>query len=147
MFAPYEALLSALADEVGMDASSLIAAQEIVIDGQPIHLKLDGEGERAEVWLCCRLGVPAKAHRALTLRTLLQANHLWTGTGGATLGMDDDMVSLSVRRRLDGLHVDGLAVLLAKTADISLAWRDFITQGRSQPGLPEFFDDAFSVRI
>ncbi|WP_159912520.1 CesT family type III secretion system chaperone [Pantoea sp. 18069] len=147
MFAPYEELLSALAEEVGLEASSLISSQEIVIDDLPITLKLEGEGEQAEVRLCCRLGAPSQARWALTIRTMLQANHLWTGTGGATLGMESDTVSLSVRRLLSELDADRLAVVLAKTADIGLAWQDFITQDQSIPVLPEFFHGASSVRV
>ena len=148
MFAPYEDLLSALAEEVGLEASSLISSQEIVIDELPISLKLEGEGEQAELRLCCQLGIPSKARWALAIRTMLQANHLWTGTGGATLGMlENDMVSLSVRRLLSRLNADRLAVLLAKTADIGLAWQDFITQDQAVPVMPEFFHEASLVRV
>ena len=148
MFAPYEDLLSALAEEVGLEASSLISSQEIVIDELPISLKLEGEAEQAELRLCCQLGIPTKARWALAIRTMLQANHLWTGTGGATLGMlENDMVSLSVRRLLSKLNADRLAVLLAKTADIGLAWQDFITQDQAMPVMPEFFHEASLVRV
>jgi len=148
MFAPYEDLLSALAEEVGLEASSLISSQEIVIDELPISLRLEGEGEQAELRLSCQLGIPSKLRWALAIRTMLQANHLWTGTGGATLGMlENDMVSLSVRRLLSRLNADRLAVLLAKTADIGLAWQDFITQDQAVPVMPEFFHEASLVRV
>lgn len=148
MFAPYQALLSALAEEVGLEASSLIASQEIVIDDLPISLLLEGEGEQAELRLSCQLGVPGKSRWTMDMRTMLQANHLWTGTGGATLGMlESGMVSLSVRRLLSELNADRLAVLLAKIADIGLAWQDFIAQDQTLPMLPEFFHDALHVRI
>ncbi|MBS7780631.1 CesT family type III secretion system chaperone [Acidovorax sp. CCYZU-2555] len=148
MFAPYQDLLSALAEEVGLEASSLISSQEIVIDDLPISLKLEGEGEQAQLCLCCLLGIPSEGRWALAIRTMLQANHLWTGTSGATLGMlENHTVSLSVRRLLSELDADRLAVLLAKTADIGLAWQDFITQDQTIAVLPEFFHDAPHVPV
>ena len=148
MFAPYQELLSALAEEVGLEASALISSQEIVIDDLPISMKLEGEGEQAQLRLSCELGIPSKARWTLAIRTMLQANHLWTGTGGATLGMlEHGMVSLSVRRLLSQLNADRLAVLLAKTAHIGLAWQDFIIQDQSIPVLPEFLHDARQVRV
>ncbi|RIX71208.1 hypothetical protein, partial [Acidovorax cavernicola] len=70
MVAPYEALLSALAEEVGLEASALISSEEIVIDDLPIALCLEGAGEQAELCLRCALGIPAKARWTLVIRNL-----------------------------------------------------------------------------
>ncbi len=140
----YQHLLTTLAQEIGLDTASLLATEEIVIDDLAIGLQLQGEGEREEVVLCSLLAAP-EAHRwDEVARALMQANHLWTGIPGATLGMlpDDDTVSLNVRRPLRELDAEKLAVLLAKTADLGLSWQDFIVSGQATPGVPAFFDAA-----
>ncbi len=136
MYLPYQDLLTALAEETGLEAASLIATEEIVIDDLLIGLQLKGEGDDAEVLLCSQLGTVSPGRWNEVARALLLANHLWTGTGGATLGLlpDDDTVSLSVRQPLRDLDANKLAVLLAKTTDIGLAWQDFINR---DPGAPE----------
>ena len=140
----YQNLLTTLAQEIGLEAVSLIATEEIIIDDLAIGLQLQGEGERAEVVLCSLLAAPEKDRWDEVARALMQANHLWTGISGATLGMlpEDDTVSLNVRRPLHALDAEKLAVLLAKTADLGLAWQDFIVSGQATPGVPAFFEIA-----
>jgi hypothetical protein len=148
MSQPYQDLLTALAEEIGLDAASLIATEEIVIDDLPIGLQLYGKGDQAEVLLCSLLAAPSADRWAEVAAALLHANHLWTGTGGATLGMlpVDNTVSLNLRRPLRDLDSEKLAVLLAKTADIGLAWQDYIASGISTPGVPAHFDRDASLR-
>jgi hypothetical protein len=138
----YQHLLTTLAQEIGLDTVSLLATEEIVIDELAIGLQLQGVGEREEVVLCSLLAAPKMDRWDEVARALMQANHLWTGIPGATLGMlpDDDTVSLNVRRPLRELDAEKLAVLLAKTADLGLAWQDFIVSGHASPGIPAFFD-------
>lgn len=144
----YQTLLTQLADEIGLDPEGLLATEEIVIDELPIGLQLEGEGDEAEVWLCSLLAAPGANRWQEVARTLLQANHLWTATGGATLGMIpvDNTVSLNVRRLLRDLDCEKLAVLLAKTADIGLAWQDFITLGIGTDDLPAFSSADMGMR-
>ncbi|WP_159914459.1 hypothetical protein [Pantoea sp. 18069] len=137
----YQNLLTTLAQEIGLEAAALIATEEIIIDDLPIGLQLQGEGERAEVVLCSLLAAPQMDRWDEVVRALMHANHLYDGTPGATLGMlPDDTVSLNVRRPLRALDAHKLAVLLAKTADLGLAWQDFIVSGHATPGVPAFFD-------
>lgn len=145
----YQDLLTALAEETGLGAASLIASEEIVIDDLPIGMQLNGEGDGAEVQLCSLLGVISPGRWNEVSRALLLANHLWSGTGGATLGLlpDDDTVSLSVRRSLRDLDANKLAVLLAKTADIGLAWQDFINREPSTPEHSALPDVAAGMRV
>lgn len=129
----YRDLLTALAEKIGLDPAGLLATEEVVIDGLPIGMRLEGEGTKAEVLLCSLLGVPAPERWSETTGAMLLANHLWSGTGGAILGMlpDNRMLTLSARQLLRDLDADALLALLAKTADTGLAWRDFITQDQN----------------
>ncbi len=131
----YQDLLTALAENAGLEAESLLATEEIIIEDLPISMQLVGEGEQAEVLLCGLLGVVPADRWVEVTRNLLLANHLWTGTGGATLGLlaEDNMVSLSVRRFLHELDADQLSILLGQIVDIGLTWQDFISQAQSTP--------------
>lgn len=133
MTASYHDLLTALADLAGLNPASLLATQEIVLDDLPISLQLSGEGEQAEILLCSLLGDVPEDRWPEVARYLLMANHLWTGTGGATLGLldKDNTVSLSIRQSLNGLDAQQLSRLLAQVADIGLAWQDFIAQSQA----------------
>ena len=144
----YQKLLTQLAEEVGLEGAALLASEEIVIDELPIGLQLEGEDEEAEVWLCSLLAAPSIDRWEEVARTLPHANHLWTGTGGATLGMlpEDNTVSLNVRRPLRDLDAEKLAVVLAKMADIGRAWQDFIASGFSPSEVPPFLGTAAGSR-
>ncbi|MBS7779610.1 CesT family type III secretion system chaperone [Acidovorax sp. CCYZU-2555] len=144
----YHTLLRELAEEIGLDPDELLKTEEIVIDELPIGLQLEGKGDECEIWLCALLAAPSADRWAEVARTVLQANHLWTATGGGTLGMlpSDSTVSLNVRRLLRDLDCEKLAVLLAKTADIGLAWQDFITLGIGTDDLPAFSSADMNMR-
>lgn len=74
-----------------------------------------------------KLGHPDKASMDL-FSTLLEANMMWRGTGGATLGLDADSgnLFLSYQHRLDGLTGSDLAAMLKQFNQIALYWRKFI---------------------
>jgi hypothetical protein len=148
MFQPYQDLLTAFAEEIGLEPEALLVTEEVVIDGLPVGLQLEGQDDDAEVLLCSLLAVPHPERWTETARLLLQANHLWSGTCGATLGMlpDDDMISLSMRRPLRDLTADSLAVLVAKAADIGIAWQELIVERESADAAPAFFDAVAPLR-
>ena len=121
----YQNLLTTLAQEIGLEAVSLIATEEIIIDDLVIGLQLQGEGERAEVVLCSLLAAPEKDRWDEVARALMQANHLCTGISGATLGMlpEDDTVSLNVRRPLHALEAETPRIRYEEVAVEALAER------------------------
>lgn len=149
MLSPYQDLLTALAAHADLDAPALLASEEIVVNDLPIGLQLADEDEQSAVLLCSLLGpVPVDRWPEVS-RHLLLANHLWAGTGGATLGVldDDNTVSLSVRRSLQDLDVHQLSVLLVNFSEIGLAWQEFISQVHapsSAPAWPQGVADMFA---
>lgn len=142
MPSPYQDLLTALAELAGLEAAALLASEEIVINDLPIGMQLAGEGEHAELLLCSLLGPVAAERWPEVSRCLLLANHLWTGTRGATLGVidDDNTVSLSLRRPLHALDAHQLSLLLVQAAEIGKAWQDFISQAPGTPAAPAWLD-------
>ena len=142
----YDELLTTLAEEIGLDAPSLLATEEILIDNLPISLQLEGTDDKAEVLLCSLLGAVHADRWAQVSRTLLLANHGWTGTRGCTLGVvpDDDTVSLSMRRPLHSLNADKLAAMLGWVTDIGLAWKEYVA-GDSSTEPPVLFQNHFNA--
>ena len=75
----------------------------------------------------CNLGQPYQISLAL-LSHLLQANYLYRGTGGATLGIERENgdLFLAYQPRLDGLSGSDFAAMLMQFNQIALYWREFI---------------------
>ena len=87
------------------DHADAAQAQAVVIDGRRISLWFEPGPEAApdDGQLLCRIDVarfPDGPSNAVC-RLLLQANNLWAGTHGATLGLrGQDTVMLSAARRI-----------------------------------------------
>lgn len=65
------------------------------------------------------------------LRGLLEANHVWDGSRGATWSLSGNEVVLSRLFALEGLEVDPLAADLAVFVDIALAGQQLLETGAS----------------
>lgn len=65
------------------------------------------------------------------LRGLLEANHVWDGSRGATWSLSGDEIVLSRLFPLEGLEVDPLAAELAVFVDIALAGQVSVQAGNS----------------
>ena len=65
------------------------------------------------------------------LRGLLEANHVWDGSRGATWSLSGDEIVLSRLFPLEGLEVDPLAAELAVFVDIALAVQVSVQAGNS----------------
>lgn len=132
----YLALLNAYARRRPADqaAARLAQTQEVVINGRAISLWFEpaGPGAAAEDGrLLCRTDVarfPAGPSNAVC-RLLLQANNLWAGTHGATLGLRGrDTVMLSAARRIGSLTAATLDALLASLYVDAQTWAAQLTQ-------------------
>lgn len=124
----YEQILRSLAVDVGLDPEELLSTEEIVVDHETIGLQLDGDPQSGDLVFFAVLGKPSAGGRERVLRTLLEANHFWIGTGGCTLGLQPETgnVILCGRIRLEDIDGPQLAGLLDAFADTSAYWRDWI---------------------
>lgn len=86
--------LAALGRALGLDALALDAqgACALQVDAGPaVHLQAAAEGEQGVLFaVVATLPPVADGGSRHLLRSLLEANCLWQGTGGATLGLDDE---------------------------------------------------------
>ncbi|WP_298208938.1 type III secretion system chaperone [Acidovorax sp.] len=141
----YENILREFADHVGLDANELLGTEEVLIDGLAVGLQLDGDAVDGDLLFFAALGTPSGEHLGRIARTLLEANNLWVGTGGATLGVQQatGAVTLSGRMPLSALSGDALAMLLDGFVDTASFWKGFVEgapedDGSLARGIPSF---------
>ncbi len=141
---PYLILLDALAQHLrGVDSAAFAQAQCLVIDGKRLDFFLERDAcDAAEDRLIVRCEVmrlPGAASEEVC-RLLLQADNLWAGTRGATLGLHgDDVVIFSESARIASLEGEGLVTLvqgLRRQAEIWAAELDRET--RQRPVVADF---------
>ena len=77
-------------------------------------------------------------------RALLEANHVFQGTGGATLSVNPDGGFVYLCRQFDSrmLDVDGLADALDGFLNTLEAWRTFIVEYRDRPAEEKPAEDS-----
>jgi len=116
------------------DHADVVQAQAVVLDGRRISLWFEPAGPDADPddgQLLCRTDVarfPGGPSNAVC-RLLLQANNLWAGTHGATLGLrGQDTVMLSAARRIGSLTPATLDALLASLQVDALTWAAQLTR-------------------
>lgn len=122
-------LLTSFAQEVGLSAvDHFLQTKEIVIDGITVSLYFEGDDDLGEVVFFSLLGTPSDERMAGVVRVLLEANYLWVGTGGATLGIspENNKVIISARMPLDTLNGLALASLLDSFVDSASFWRRYV---------------------
>jgi hypothetical protein len=115
----------------GRARASLAETQEIVVAGRTARVwyQPDADNPDEGTLLCnidvLRLSTPPNADFC---RTLLEANNLWAGTRGTTLGLrGDDVVMLSAARRVASLTPHTLAALLHALGRDAQAWQAHLT--------------------
>lgn len=135
MYDRYQDLLTAFARAHQLDADMLAQTQELAFNGRSVGLAFEGEDHEAELVCFCDLGAPAPERAAEVFKDLLEANHFWLGTGGATLGLQASTgnVVLALRTPLALLHVDGLGALLKLFTEVASFWARQV-RGEANPG-------------
>lgn len=85
----FDEFIQALADYLGLDARQLALSQELVVDGLEVGFMQEGADDEdpGDFVFFSRLGTPLPVHAAAVYKVLLEANSLWLGTAGFTLGL------------------------------------------------------------
>lgn len=148
MNANYEELLRQFAAHVGLDAQELLTTEEILIDGLAVGLQLDGDTADGDLVFFALLGTPSPEHLGRIARTLLEANNLWVGTGGCTLGVQQatGAVTLCGRMPLAALTGESLAMLLDGFVDTAAFWKGFVEGTPEEGGAPGAGLPHFNLR-
>ena len=136
----YQTLLEDYARLAGLSpVEDLVTHQELVIADIVVGLSAEGDADAGDIAFFATLGRPApQVARDQLLQLMLEANALWVGTGGCTLGLQPGTgaVLLCARAPLALCDARALAAALDAFADVALLWRD-VVQGRVRPELPQ----------
>ena len=124
----YIELLQDIAIQLGLPQAPFVTTQEFLLgnlkigfDFQPLDPNVPEVGD---VVFFSVLGRPAPEREVEIHRLLLQGNNLWAGTGGATLGVQQEggAVVLAMRLPLEGLSAEHLIQVLDNYADTARFW-------------------------
>ena len=134
----YATLLEDYARHAGLPVQEFLANQELLMADTAVGLAPDGNEETGDVILFSTLGRPAAGVSCDELMQLmLEANALWVGTGGCTLGLQagTGAVLLCARQPLAVSNAASLSAALQTFVDVALLWRE-VVQGKVKPRLP-----------
>ncbi|WP_018693564.1 type III secretion system chaperone [Algicola sagamiensis] len=125
----YLNLLQDLAQYTGLDAQAFSEVEELFIDDVCVSFhEQDGD-----LVLCAMLGQPTQEKLEPIYRVLLEANHFGIGTGGCTLGIQQETgnITLTSRHDIEPLSGEILATMLDSFIDVASFWIGFL-QGEEE---------------
>ena len=131
----YPDLLDDLAKQIGLDPDALRSQEEISVNGHPLGLALDGPAREGDVLVFAQLGALLETQRECIAITLLEANHQWHGTGGATLALQPDTgaVTLWLRLPIPLLSGELLGEQIRDFAEAAEFWRAQLAEPADPP--------------
>ena len=135
----YTQLLEDYAQLVGLEpASDLLLNQELRVSDLSVGLTAEGDEDNGNIVLFTSLGqIAPDLPQDRLMRLMLEANALWAGTGGCTLGVQSGTgaVLLCIRMPLALCNAQALVPIVDAFVDVALLWRE-IVQGRHTVDLP-----------
>ncbi len=138
MLDTYRQLLHDFALLVGLEPATLVRSEEVLAGGLSIGLAFEGDERVGDLLYFADLGLPPDALRAQVHQMLLEANHFWAGTAGATLGLQPETgrVVCCGRTDLRDLDANGLATLLDLFVATATFWRHAVHDELPAPEAP-----------
>lgn len=133
----YSALLQDYARQAGLPVDEFQANQELVYSDIVIGLALEGDEETGDVTFFTSLGQPSsEVDQTQLMQLMLEANGLWVGTGGCTLGLQagTGAVLLCARLPLELTYASSLSTALQAFATVATMWRE-VVRGKVIPQL------------
>ena len=133
----YSALLQDYARQAGLPVDEFQANQELVYSDIVIGLTPEGDEETGDVTFFTSLGQPSsEVDQTQLMQLMLEANGLWVGTGGCTLGLQagTGAVLLCARLPLELTYASSLSTALQAFATVATMWRE-VARGKVIPQL------------
>ena len=123
----YEELIEEFGKQYGIEGlESQGGAAALVIDGIKIDLLSDEAADCAVIY--AEIGHPPPSSDGKFGETMLKANHLFGGTGGATLCQNPETGEYAIFQAfpLSALNADSLAAEVARIVDKTEHWRGIL---------------------
>ena len=133
----YSALLQDYARHTGLPVEEFLVKQELMTSDIAIGLAPEGDEDTGDVAFFTTLGQPgAEVDRTQLMQLMLEANGLWVGTGGCTLGLQagTGVVLLCARLPLELTYASSLSTALQAFATVATMWRE-VARGKVIPQL------------
>jgi hypothetical protein len=127
----FATLLETLSERLGTPLEDAGGASALEIDGFPVILQDAGD----LLLLRAEIGDLPEDGREPLLTTVLEANHLYGGTGGGTLSLEPGVPRLHLQKYtwLDRLDPDTLPDLLARFSSTAATWRRILADYHPAP--------------
>ncbi len=134
MLPAYHALLRDFATHVGLDPGILAETQEVVMAGIAIGLAFEGDEHHGDLVYFADLGAPSPGRALGVYKALLEANHFWVGTSGATLSLQPETGRVVCCGSMSVALAGGadLAQRLDAFIDTLLFWQQYIDDALPQ---------------
>ncbi len=142
----FTTLLELLSERLGAPLEDAGGATAVEIDGSTVILQDAGD----LLLLRAEIGTLPDEGREALLTAILEANHLYSGTGGGTLALEPGVPRLILQKYtwLDRLDPDTVPDLLARFASTADTWRRLLTDyppPSPDPSLPPSSPDFLPV--
>ncbi len=142
----FATLLETLSERLGTPLEDAGGATAVDIDGNPVILQDAGD----LLLLRAEIGTLPDEGREALLTAILEANHLYSGTGGGTLALEPGVPRLVLQKYtwLDRLDPDTVPDLLARFASTADTWRRLLADyppPAPDPSLPPSSPDFLQV--
>ena len=140
----FEELISALGERIGVDLAAEDGSCVINVDDMVVTLMSLPDSDRLAVY--GEIGDPPPEGLEQLLSAMLEANHLFAGTAGATISRDHETGRFHLCRQepLAILNADALAAILQSFVNTLEIWRRAIADyrppaegGTTRPAEPE----------
>ena len=123
----FNELIQAFAASLGLDGVEIEGgAAAFEIDGMKVNIFNDAEADTVMVY--GEIGQPPSEDDRSFGPAMLKANHLFGGTGGATLCRDPETGAYAIFQAfpLDGMDAESLAAQVARIVDKTEHWRGIL---------------------
>ncbi len=133
LFADFIEVLSKELDMTLEIEDDVCAVEAHSADDAPVTILLTGVDERGIVLFWADLGLPPAGTSDMLMRTMMEANDLFGGTGGATLSYDATKEGFRLQRiyHLDVFRDTSPSAAFMAFADVVTMWRRLIAECRS----------------
>ena len=132
----YRELIKGLAEKAGIAGEVQIDDEErCLLEFDGMNVVIQGVDAAHAVAFIAPVGEPPPEQSERLYRMLLEANHIFEGTGGATLSVNPDGGYVYLCQQLDArsLDVDEFAKALEQFLNALEAWRTLVNDYRARP--------------
>lgn len=124
--------------------------QELVLGGRVVSVSFAPDKTFVEEGkVICRTDIGRVNHWPADslYRLLMQANNLWAGTSGSSIGLrDDDILMMSISRRLGSISVTTLDTMIRALCSDAEKWSNRLATAPRKEPEPMHFHHALHMR-